>query len=157
MTLEFEVFLSTTVITNFLHPFNTPLTCRCFLVCFMLFAGPSGGYEKGDNLIFTIYDEDRSDRPPHQREPVEWSKKKCVPKIPTKFCDNRKPFEGLILQGGLSTKFCDNRKLRPFEGLILQGGLSTKFCDNRKLRPFEGLILQGGPSLLSASKVIMIR
>ena len=81
----------------------------------MLFAGPSGGYEKGDNLIFTIYDEDRSDRPPHQREPVEWSKKKCVPKIP------------------------------------------TKFCDNRKLRPFEGLILQGGPSLLSASKVIMIR
>ena len=36
------------VITNFSIPSTFPW--------------PSGGYEKGDNLIFTIYDEDRPDR-----------------------------------------------------------------------------------------------
>ena len=79
--------------------------------------GPSGGYEKGDNLIFTIYDEDSdlTGSLRDLREPVEWSKKMC----------SKNP--------------------------------KTKFCDNRKLRPFEGLILQGGLSLLSASKVVMIR
>lgn len=59
MTLEFEVFLSTTLITNFSIP-STHLKNVSMLSCLLHAgpAGPSGGYEKGDNLIFTIYDED---------------------------------------------------------------------------------------------------
>ena len=49
-----------------------------FFFRFMSFPWPSGGYEKGDNLIFTIYDEDRPDRLTDLKERLLNDSKKSV-------------------------------------------------------------------------------